>query len=194
MEILLSVAIGVSLAAAVGFRVFVPFTVMSVAALSGHLDLAPGFEWIGTYPAFITFSVATILEIMAYYVPWVDNLLDTIATPVAVVAGAVVTASVLGDVSPFLRWSMAVIAGGGIAATVQSATTFLRGVSSLTTGGLGNGVVSTTEWVSSLITAIFAVLLPLAAIVFVLVFAVWWLRHRSRRNRVQEGTLVSSRR
>jgi hypothetical protein len=193
MEILLSVAIGVSLAAAVGFRVFVPFTVMSVAALSGHLELAPGFEWIGTYPALLTFSVATLLEILAYYIPWVDNLLDTIATPVAVVAGAVVTASVLGDVSPFLRWSMAVIAGGGIAATVQSATTFLRGVSSLTTGGLGNGVVSTAEWVSSLITAIFAVLLPLAAIVFVLVFAVWWLQQRSRRNRVQEDTLVSSR-
>jgi hypothetical protein len=193
MEILLSVAIGVSLAAAVGFRVFVPFTVMSVAALSGHLELAPGFEWIGTYPALLTFSVATLLEILAYYIPWVDNLLDTIATPVAVVAGAVVTASVLGDVSPFLRWSMAVIAGGGIAATVQSATTFLRGVSSLTTGGLGNGVVSTAEWVSSLITAIFAVLLPLAAIVFVLVFAVWWLQQRSRRNRVQEETLVSSR-
>jgi hypothetical protein len=193
MEILLSVAIGVSLAAAVGFRVFVPFTVMSVAALSGHLELAPGFEWIGTYPALLTFSVATLLEILAYYIPWVDNLLDTVATPAAVVAGAMITASVIGDVSPLLRWSMAIIAGGGVAATVQSATVFLRGTSSLTTGGLGNGVVSTAEWVSSLFTAIFAVLLPLVALVFVLVLAILWVRQRSRQNSRREDYVISSR-
>jgi hypothetical protein len=193
MDILLSVAIGIGLAAAVGFRVFVPFTVISVAALSGHLELARGFDWIGTYPALLAFSVATLLEILAYYIPWVDNLLDTVATPAAVVAGAMITASVIGDVSPLLRWSMAIIAGGGVAATVQSATVFLRGTSSLTTGGLGNGVVSTAEWVSSLFTAIFAVLLPLVALVFVLVLAILWVRQRSRQNSRREDYVISSR-
>jgi hypothetical protein len=193
MDILLSVAIGIGLAAAVGFRVFVPFTVISVAALSGHLELARGFDWIGTYPALLAFSVATLLEILAYYIPWVDNLLDTVATPAAVVAGAMITASVIGDVSPLLRWSMAIIAGGGVAATVQSATVFLRGTSSLTTGGLGNGVVSTAEWVSSLFTAIFAVLLPLVALVFVLVLAILWVRQRGRQDSRREDFVISSR-
>ena len=94
MDTLLAVSLGIGLSAACGFRVFVPLLVMSVASLSGHLTLAPGFQWIGTYPALITFSVATVAEIGGYYIPWVDHLLDTMATPAAIVAGTVITASV----------------------------------------------------------------------------------------------------
>src|ERR1043166_10324473 len=111
MEPLLAICLGVGLSGACGFRVFVPLLVMSIASLSGHLTLAPGFQWIGTYPALVTFSAATIAEIAGYYIPWVDHLLDTIATPAAIVAGIVVTASCVTDVSPFLRWTLAAIAG-----------------------------------------------------------------------------------
>src|SRR5512140_367408 len=118
MEWILGAAIGIGLAAACGFRVFVPPLVLSVAALSGHLHLAPGFQWIGTWPALTAFAVATALEIAGYYIPWVDNLLDTAATPIAIVAGVVMTASCITDVSPFLKWTLAVIAGGGAAGLV----------------------------------------------------------------------------
>src|SRR6516162_6641024 len=104
MDTVLSVCLGIGLSAACGFRVFVPLLVMSIANLSGNLTLAHGFEWIGTYPALITFSVATALEIGGYYIPWLDHLLDTIATPAAIVAGTVVTASMVTDLSPFLKW------------------------------------------------------------------------------------------
>src|SRR5687768_15254162 len=120
MDLLLSACLGIGLAAACGFRIFVPLLVMSIAANSGHLGLAGGFEWIGTRPALIAFAVATLLEVLAYYVPWLDHLLDTAAVPIAIVAGVVVTASVVTDVSPLLRWSLAVIAGGGAAATTQA--------------------------------------------------------------------------
>src|SRR6476620_10855855 len=103
METLLSICLGIGLSAACGFRVFVPPLIMSIAALSGHLSLAHGFEWIGSYPALIAFSVATCLEVSGYYIPWVDHLLDTIATPAAIVAGAVITASMVADMSPFLK-------------------------------------------------------------------------------------------
>src|SRR5579864_205745 len=103
METILCVCLGIGLAAACGFRVFVPFLIMSIASLSGHLQLAHGFEWIGTYPALTTFSVATFLEVAGYYVPWVDHLLDTVATPAAVVAGIIVTASVVSGMSPLLK-------------------------------------------------------------------------------------------
>src|SRR5215475_13958065 len=112
METLLSICIGIGLSAACGFRVFVPLLAMSIAALSGHLTLAQGFAWIGSYPTLIAFSVATCLEIAGYYIPWVDHLLDTIATPAAIIAGTIVTASMVTDVSPFLKWTLAVIAGG----------------------------------------------------------------------------------
>lgn len=148
---------------------FVPFLVISIASLSGHLTLAPGFEWIGTHYALAAFAVATVLEILAYYVPWLDNLLDTIATPAAVVAGTVVAASVVADVSPFLRWTLAVVAGGGVAGAVQAATVALRGVSSLATGGVANPIVSTGELGGSVVTSVLAVVLPVLAVALVVV-------------------------
>lgn len=178
MEIALSALIGIALAAACGFRVFVPFLVVSIAAMSGHLTLAPGFEWMGTHYALVAFAAATLLEVTAYYVPWLDNFLDTMATPAAVVAGAVITASVMGDMSPFLRWTLAVIAGGGTAAAVQAATVALRGASAVTTGGLGNPVVSTGELGGSAVVATLAVVLPIAAVALVVIMSVFLVRLR----------------
>lgn len=184
MEIALSILVGIGLAAACGFRVFVPFFVVSAAAMSGHLELAPGFAWMGTHYALIAFAAATLLEVVAYYVPWLDNLLDTMATPAAVVAGIVITASVVGDMSPFLRWTLAAIAGGGTAAAVQAATVALRGTSSITTGGLANPVVSTGELGGSAVVAILAVVLPVAAVALVVLIGAFLVRLRkwSRRS------------
>lgn len=163
MELTLSILAGIGLAAACGFRVFVPLLVISIASLSGHLSLAPGFEWIGTNYALAAFAVASVLEILAYYVPWLDNLLDTIATPAAVIAGTIVAASVVGHVSPFLRWTLAVIVGGGVAGAVQGATVAIRGTSSLTTGGAANPLVSTGELTGSILTSVLAVAVPVIA-------------------------------
>ncbi len=87
MGYLLYALLGIGLAAACGFRVFVPLLVVSIAAVSGNLELGSGSGWIRTWPALIVFAVATVLEIVAYYVVWLDNLLDTIATPAPAAAG-----------------------------------------------------------------------------------------------------------
>ena len=168
METLLSIGLGLGLSAACGFRVFVPLFVMSLASVAGHLTLAPGFGWIGTYPALTAFAVATCLEIAAYFVPWVDNLLDTIATPAAIVAGIVVTAAAVSDMTPLLRWALAVIGGGGAAATVQVATAVTRGTSTVTTGGLGNPLVATMELGGAMTLSLLAVTLPVIAGIVVL--------------------------
>jgi hypothetical protein len=160
---------------------------MSVASLAGHLDLAPGFDWIGTYYALAAFATATVVEILGYYVPWVDNLLDTIATPAAIVAGTVATAAMVSELSPFLKWSLALIAGGGTAGIIQLGTVTLRGASSTTTGGLGNFVVATGELLGSILTAIVAIVLPLLAIVLVLLGCVFILR-TLRRVFFRRGT------
>ncbi len=141
-EVILSIFVGLGLAAACGFRIFVPLLVLSIAALSGHVNLGQSFQWIGTYPALIAFGVATVLEVLGYYIPWVDHLLDTVATPAAVVAGIVVSASVMGNLDPFLRWTLAVIAGGTLAGVVQGGSVLTRAVSTGTTGGLGNPLSS----------------------------------------------------
>jgi hypothetical protein len=176
MELLLSLAVGLGLSAACGFRIFVPLLVMSIAANAGHLQLAPSFSWIGSPEALITFGVATALEIGAYYIPWVDNFLDTVATPAAVVAGTVVTASMISDVSPFLKWSLAVVAGGGVAGLVQATTVVARGFSLGGTGGLANPLLASVELGGSIATATLALLAPWLAIAFlciVLGFGIW---------------------
>ena len=138
--------------------------VMSIAAYAGHLELSPGFAWIGSMPALIAFSGATLLELGAYYIPWLDNLLDTIATPAAVVAGIVVTASMVTDVSPFLRWTLAVIAGGGIAGAVQSTTAVVRAASTGTTFGILNPVIASMEFLGAIVVSIASVLAPMLAL------------------------------
>ncbi len=186
MTTLLSVCVGLGLAAATGFRVFVPWRVMSVASRSGYLDLSERFAWIGSTPALIAFAAATGLEIAAYFVPWLDNLLDSVATPAAVVAGVIATASVVTGMDPFLRWTLAVIAGGGLAAVVQSATVAGRAASSAMTGGLGNPVLALLEAGGSLVVAIGAVLAAPLALVLVFVL-VWVARSRLARRRAAAG-------
>lgn len=172
METLLSILVGVGLSAACGFRVFIPPLIISIAALSGHLTLAPGFAWMGTYPALIAFAVATVLEIAAYYVPWLDNLLDTIATPTAIVAGTVMTAAMVTNMDPFLKWTLAVIAGGGAAAVVQGSTVFARGLSTAGTGGLANPIVATVELGGSILTSILSIVVPVLALLLLVVLAI----------------------
>ena len=167
METLLGLIVGIGLSAACVFRVFVPLLGMSIAALSGHVTLAEGFAWIGTWPAVIAFSVATVVELATCYIPWVDNMMDAIMAPAAVIAGTILTASMLGDISPFLKWYLAVIAGGGVAATVQSGTVALRAGSSGTTGGMANPLVSTLEMIGSVLVTLLAIVLPILALLLV---------------------------
>lgn len=169
MEIVLSAFIGLGLAAATGFRVFVPFLVLSVASRAGYVELSGGFEWIGSQAALVAFALATVLEIGAYYVPWLDNLLDTLTTPTAVVAGVVLTAAATGDLSPLLQWSLAILAGGGVASVFQGFTAGSRVLSSVVTGGLGNVAIATLEAVLSLVLAVLAVLVPVAAFALLVV-------------------------
>lgn len=169
METLLGILLGLGLAAACGFRVFVPLLVMSIAsrAGAGYLELGQGFAWIGSTPALITFSAATLMEIAGYYIPWVDNLLDAVATPTAIVAGILVTASAVTDVDPFLRWTLAIVGGGGTAATFQGITATARQVSSFTTGGLGNPVIATIEAGSSALLSVLAIVMPIFAMLLI---------------------------
>lgn len=176
METIISLCVGIGLAAACGFRVFVPLLVMSVMAQSGHLELTGNFTWIGTPYAGTAFAVATVLEILAYYIPVVDNVLDVISTPLAMVAGTVVTLSVLTGLPPFWTWSLALIAGGGVAGSTQTGTVALRGASSVTTAGFGNPLVSTGELIGAVGTSVLAIVLPVVAAVLVVIFLLILLR------------------
>lgn len=171
-QILLGLAVGIGLSAATGLRVFVPLLGVSIAAHAGHLPLAAGFQWLGSWPALTAFAAATLVEVAAYFIPWLDHALDAIAAPAAVVAGTVLTVSLLGDASPFLRWTLGIIAGGGVAGVVQAGTMLARGASTAVTGGLGNPLVAFAEFAGSVLLTLLAIMLPMlcAALAFALVF------------------------
>lgn len=186
METILGLCIGVGLSAACGFRVFVPLLAMSIATLMGWYQPAQGFEWLAIPSVCMALGFATICEIAAYYVPWVDNLLDTIATPAAVVAGTVTTMAVSsGEMSQFATWAAALIVGGGTAGVVQMSTVAARGVSTATTGGLGNFVISTGELIGSILLSILAFIMPVLITVLVIVFiivAARWIRSKKQEK------------
>jgi hypothetical protein len=170
VETLLAVMVGIGLAASCGFRVFVPMLVVSAAANTGYLALADSFAWLGTPAALVAFAVAALVESGAFYIPWLDNLLDTIASPLAVIAGVVLFAASVVELDPLVRWSLAIVAGGGSAALVQGGTVATRLASTTTTGGLANFVVSTFELLAGLFFPVLAIVVPV--LTFVLLLAV----------------------
>src|SRR3954470_20386912 len=176
----LSIALGIGLAAATGFRLFLPLLVLSVAAWTGHVNLSDSFAWLGTPAAVIMLATAAVVEIAAFYIPGVDNLLDTLATPGAVVAGTVASAAVMTDVPPMVKWTAAIIAGGGVAGVTQGLTAMLRAKSTVFTGGLGNSTVATAELGSATLISILALTAPIAALALVILF--FWLAFRLIRS------------
>ncbi|MCA0434664.1 MAG: DUF4126 domain-containing protein [Proteobacteria bacterium] len=183
-DYILPVALGIGLAAATGFRVFVPLLVAGLAAREGYLPLSEGFMWVTTTPALLMLAIAALAEVAAYYIPVIDNLLDGIAGPTAIGAGIAVSYAVMGDLPPMIKWTLAIIAGGGAAAATQGATTLLRGTSTVLTAGLGNSVLSTGELVGALLLSLLAILLPIlaAAAAVVLIIVIWRFVTRTRRS------------
>lgn len=180
MEIVLDILIGVGLAATCGFRVFVPFFVLGIAGLSGYLDLGQGFQWVGTWPAVLAFGVATLIEILAYFFPFVDNLLKTASVPIGVVAGVLAAAAVITDVHPLLQWSMALIAGGGAAAATGIASSGLHYGVTAASAGTASPAVSTAESAGSVVTAVLAVVIPVVTAFLLVLAVVLVVRHRRR--------------
>lgn len=201
MQAVLSALVGVGLAASCGFRVFVPLLVLNLAAQAGVVALAPGVAFLGSWPATVALSIGTVLEVAGYLVPWLDHALDVVATPAAVVAGSLAAASQFGPVTEWvgaggdlLKWSAAIIAGGGLAATVQAGTVATRVTSTATTGGAGNPIVSAGESAAAVVTATLSVLMPIlvGAVMLLLAggLAWWWLRRRGRNAAGESPSLA----
>lgn len=176
MEIGLGILLGIGLAASCGFRVFLPMLVTNIASLLGYLKLAPGFEWMGSWIAFACFTVAAVVEIGAYYIPWLDNALDTISGPLAMIAGTILTASFLTEASPVVQWVLGIIVGGGTAGIVKVGASAARLTSTATTGGAANAVVATSENILSVVTSILAFLLPIITAFIVIIIIIYLFR------------------
>ena len=187
-DLALSIVLGIALAAATGFRVFLPMLIVSGAAYTGHLQLDDSFAWLGTQAALIMLSVAALVEVLAYYIPVIDNLLDLLATPAAFIAGTIVSAAVMTDMPPMVKWTAAVVAGGGVAGLTQGVTGILRAHSTVLTGGLGNAVFSTAELGGAVFISFLALAAPTVAIALVVLFLLIAIRLVRRLLRREQSS------
>jgi Domain of unknown function (DUF4126) len=179
-ESLLGVALGIGLAAATGFRIFLPLLIAGLAARFDYLPLGDDFQWLASTTALFTLGTAAVFETLAYYIPGVDHLLDVLASPATLVAGAVASAAVMVDVPPAVMWPLAIIAGGGVAGLTKGSTALLRAKSGALTGGLANPVISTVETVGATGIALFAILLPVLTLVGLVALLYWAARKAGR--------------
>ena len=192
VTIIMATLMGISLAAASGFRVFLPPFLLSLAArfnVVWFLDIdliGTQFEFFTSTLSIVVLGIATVAEFAAFYAPWIDNALDTIATPASILAGVAMTAIVLEGNDPIIQWTVAIVAGGGVAATIQSATVATRGLSSTFTFGLGNSAVATGENVASVALTLIAILIPFLSALFVLLIVALLLRMKRKKKPVAQ--------
>jgi hypothetical protein len=168
-DIIISIFLGIGLAAAVGFRVFLPLLVLSLAGYFDIIPLNDSWQWAGSLVAVIIMGVATLIEIGGYYIPWVDNALDTIAIPLAAIAGTAVMVATMAELDPVVTWALAIIAGGGTAAAIKGSASALRLTSTATTGGVANPLVASVETGGSTVLSIAAIFIPIFAFALVVV-------------------------
>lgn len=184
-ELITAVAIGIGLAASAGFRVFVPMLVAAIAAKTGLLPLNDSFQWLSSWISIAILGTATVVEILAYYIPVVDNLLDTITTPLAIGAGTLLLTSVLPIDSELMRWITGAAVGGGSAAVVQSGSALTRLTSTKLTAGVGNPVVATVENVAATGTSLLSLVIPffiVALFLLLVIFIFTRARKKLRKN------------
>lgn len=179
-DTLISIALGIGLAASSGFRVFLPLFALSLSAYFGMWPLNESWQWLASTNALIILGIAAITESLSYLIPFVDNLLDTIAVPLAGLAGTAVVASTAADLSPAVTWTLAIIAGGGAAAAIKGASATTRMASTATTGGLANPVFSVFETGMAVVMSVLSLFVPVLA-VFLVVAVVFWLYRKYTR-------------
>lgn len=172
LSYILSAFMGIGLAAATGFRVFLPLFAVSLASFMGWIPVSENFQWLAGTPVLITTAIATVVEILAYYIPFIDHLLDTMTIPLATIAGSVMFASQFADMGTFPQWALALIAGGGTAAAISSGFAGTRAASTATTGGLGNSVIATTETAGAGIMSVLAMVAPIIAFIATIILMV----------------------
>ena len=181
-SLLAHIALGIALSATAGFRVFVPMLAGALAGHFGIINLSADMAWLSSWPAIIAFGTAAVLEIVAYYIPFVDNALDAVAAPLSVAAGTVLASSILpiDQQAPIIRWAIALAAGGTAAGTIQLGTSFLRLFSSKATIGTGNPILATTENAAAITGSVLAFIIPIIVALVLVLFTIWILSKAGR--------------
>jgi len=187
--LLIQLAMGVSLAACAGMRAFLPLLVVGVAGRLEIIPLAGPFEWLAGWPTLIVFGVAVITELLGDKLPAVDNMLDVLQTFVKPVAGTILVASVITELSPLQSVVLGIILGGGAAGIVHLLKAKLRIFSTAATAGTANPVISTVEDAGTLAASVGAIFVPFLILAMILAaVTAGWIALKKLARIARKGT------
>ena len=165
VTLLASLVLGVSLAASCGLRAFLPLFVLGMGARLGLVDLGDAFEWLGHTPALLALGVGVVCELLGDKIPFVNHVLDLLATPLRAVAGMLVLAATVVDMPIWIVALLAIILGGGVALAVHVTKSGLRGASTAATAGASSPFHSAVEDLVCLFSTIFSMVFWVVALV-----------------------------
>lgn len=187
MDFVIAICVGVGLSAACGLRVFLPMLLLSAAGKLGWVPLAHGFDWVSSWPALVAFGVASVLEVGAAHIPWVDHAVDVLAAPCAIAVGTLAMATQLDAAQPLIGWAGTLAAGGAVGGTIAGGMKLLgattRVASTASTAGLGNPIIASVETLGATILSILSIVVPIAAgllLIAIVAMAIAIIRRRRR--------------
>ena len=176
--------LGLGLAAATGFRTFLPLLMLSVAAhfsLFG-IDLNHSFGWVGSTGALVALALATVVELLADLIPVVDNALSLAGNVTRPIAAVLAAGAVFHSLDPSTAAIAGLIIGAPTALAFSTAQTGTRAASTVTTAGLGNPIISVLEDIVSFFTSLISIIVPIVVpiLLAVLGYFLWkgWRRFR----------------
>jgi hypothetical protein len=147
-----------------------------------HDELARFFA---STPVLIVLAVLYLVEFVADKVPTVDHAWDVIHTIIRPIAGALVAWAAVSDKIPHGWVILASVIAGSAALGSHLTKASVRGVSTLSTAGLGNPILSLIEDAFAFVNALIAIFLPWLVIITLigmpLIFFFVYQRFRSRR-------------
>lgn len=190
MVILFSIFLGATLAAAAGFRAFLPLFILGLLErfeLLGQFTLGDNLQWLMSNPGLICLGAATVLEIAADKIPAVDSALDSLMTFVRPGAGGLGVIAVLSAHNPLMAYVAGIVLAGGATLPIHLGKTALRLGSHMTTGGFGSPALSCAEDVAAGGTVTLAALLPVFAVIFGTagaVLVIWFVMRRRKKNQL----------
>ena len=191
-ETLLSLATGLGLSTAAGFNAYLPLLITGILARTTDLiTLAAPFDRLEEPVVLGAIAAIGVIDFVGDKVPPVDHVLHAVGLVVAPVSGAVLALSATSDTD--VVPAVALIIGVLAAEATQGARTSVRPLSTVTTGGVGNPVLSLGEDGLSATLSFAAIIVPLVALVLVaaiVVLMVWAVRRVRRRRPSSTAPLV----
>ena len=176
----MDVLTGLGLSGAAGLNAWLPAFAGALLTRLGVVELGEPFDELSKTPPLIVLGVLMAADFVGDKIPAVDHVLHSVGTVVAPISGTILFT---GETDASLIVSL--LAGGSTAEAVHAARTAVRPLSTVTTGGIGNPVLSLLEDLGSALLTLFAFVVPVLAVLAVVALLVLglvlWRRARRRR-------------